>query len=209
MSDYYTVKRIDNSRLVRTANPNRFRESCRIVAFGGVLAAGMFLYAWQHFQCLQLGYQLEELKAERGQATEMNQRLKLEVAALKSPTVDELWFLTASDSAKTGEIDATHGVGLSYSDPANQRFVAISGSAQIVRDPATARELWHPAFAAWFPQGPDDPNLRLVCVTPQKAEYWDSSSHRMALLFQTVKAALGGKKPQFSSEEHAKVGFDR
>ena len=85
MSDYYTVKRIDNSRLVRTANPNRMRESCRIVAYGGVLAAGLLLFAWQHFQCLQLGYQLEELKAERGQAAEMNQRLKLEVAALKSP----------------------------------------------------------------------------------------------------------------------------
>jgi len=85
MSDYYTVKRIDNSRLVRTANPDRMRESCRIVAYGCVLAAGLFLFAWQHFQCLQLGYQLEELKAERGQAAEMNQRLKLEVAALKSP----------------------------------------------------------------------------------------------------------------------------
>ena len=85
MSDYYTVKRIDNSRLVRTANPNRMRESFRIVAFGCVLAAGSLFYAWQHFQCLQLGYQLEELKAERSQVAEMNQRLKLEVAALKSP----------------------------------------------------------------------------------------------------------------------------
>jgi cell division protein FtsL len=85
MSDYYTVKRIDNSRLVRAANPNRMRESCRIVAYGCILAAGLLLFAWQHFQCLQLGYQLEELKAERGQAAEMNQRLKLEVAALKSP----------------------------------------------------------------------------------------------------------------------------
>jgi cell division protein FtsL len=85
MSDYYTVKRIDNSRLVRTANPDRMRESCRIVAYGCVLAAGLLLFAWQHFQCLQLGYQLEELKAEQGQAAEMNQRLKLEAAALKSP----------------------------------------------------------------------------------------------------------------------------
>jgi cell division protein FtsL len=85
MSDYYTVKRIDNSRLVRAANPNRMRESCRIVAYSCVLAAGVLLFAWQHFQCLQLGYQLEELKAERGQAAEMNLRLRLEVASLKSP----------------------------------------------------------------------------------------------------------------------------
>ena len=85
MSDYYTVKRIDNSRLVRATNPNRVRESIRIVTYGAVLAAGLLLFVWQHFQCLQLGYQLEELKAERSQAAEMNLRLKLEVAALKSP----------------------------------------------------------------------------------------------------------------------------
>jgi cell division protein FtsL len=83
--DYITVKRIDNSRLVRAANPNRVRDSMRIVAYSAVLAAGFMLFAWQHFQCLQLGYQLEELKAERAQASEMNERLKLEVAALKSP----------------------------------------------------------------------------------------------------------------------------
>jgi cell division protein FtsL len=85
MNEYFTVKRIDNSRLVRPRNPNRVREWCRIVTFGGILAAGGLLYAWQHFQCLQLGYQLEELKAERGQAAELNVRLKLEAAALKSP----------------------------------------------------------------------------------------------------------------------------
>ena len=85
MTEYHTVKRIDNSRLVRPMAPHRVREWCRIVIFGGVLAAGGLLYAWQHFQCLQLGYQLEELKAERTQAAELNLCLKLEVAALKSP----------------------------------------------------------------------------------------------------------------------------
>jgi len=85
MNEYYTVKRIDNSRLMRSADPKRVRDWCRIVTFGSILAAGGLLYAWQHFQCLQLGYQLEELKAERGQAAEFNLRLKLEGAALKSP----------------------------------------------------------------------------------------------------------------------------
>ena len=85
MTEFYTVKRIDNSRLVRSAPPDRLRECCRWVALGGLLAGVMLLYAWQHFQDIQLRYQVEELKSERAQAAELNQKLKLEVASLRSP----------------------------------------------------------------------------------------------------------------------------
>ena len=85
MTEFYTIKRIDNSRLVRQVAPDRLRECCRLVLLGGVLAAGGLFYAWQHFQCIQLSYQLEELKAERGRAAELNLQLKLESAALRSP----------------------------------------------------------------------------------------------------------------------------
>ncbi len=85
MTEFYTVKRIDNSRLVRPVAPHRLRECCRLVALGGLLAGVALLYAWQHFQCIQLRYQLEEVKTERAQTAELNQQLKLEVAALRSP----------------------------------------------------------------------------------------------------------------------------
>ena len=38
MTEYYTVKRIDNSRLVRPKAPDRMRECVRLVAMGGLLA---------------------------------------------------------------------------------------------------------------------------------------------------------------------------
>jgi len=85
MTEFYTVKRIDNSRLVRQMGRDKIRECARLVALGSVLAAGGLLYAWQHFQCIQLRYTLEELKAERGRAAELNLQLKLESAALRSP----------------------------------------------------------------------------------------------------------------------------
>lgn len=85
MTEFYTVKRIDNSRLVRQMGQAKLRECCRLVALGAVLAAGGLFYAWQHFQCIQISYQLEELKAERGRAAELNLQLKLEAAALRSP----------------------------------------------------------------------------------------------------------------------------
>ncbi len=83
--EFFTVKRIDNSRLRRQAAPNRVRECTRVLALGGVVAAGGLLYTWQHFQSIQLGYQVEELKAERAQAQELNHQLRLEAAALSSP----------------------------------------------------------------------------------------------------------------------------
>lgn len=85
LAEFHTVKRIDNSRLVRPADPERLRQCLRWTGLSLLLAAGVFLYTWQHFRCLQLGYRIEELKAEREQAAQLNLQLKLEAAALRSP----------------------------------------------------------------------------------------------------------------------------
>jgi cell division protein FtsL len=55
------------------------------VLLGAFIALGAFLYAWQHFQTIQLRYQLESLRGERAQATELNQELRLEIAGLRAP----------------------------------------------------------------------------------------------------------------------------
>jgi cell division protein FtsL len=52
---------------------------------GGLLALVALFYAWQHFECIQMRSQLESLKADRAQAIELNQELKLEVASLRDP----------------------------------------------------------------------------------------------------------------------------
>lgn len=85
MTEFYTVKQIDNSRLVRLVAPNHMRECARLVSLGGLIALCAFLYAWQHFETIQLRYQLESLRSERSQATELNQELKLEIAGLRAP----------------------------------------------------------------------------------------------------------------------------
>jgi cell division protein FtsL len=85
MTEYYTVKRIDNSRLARPKAPDRLRDCTRRVACATVFAACCLLYAWQHFQCIQLRYELEDLQSKRGQAVELNQHLRLEIAGLRAP----------------------------------------------------------------------------------------------------------------------------
>jgi cell division protein FtsL len=85
MTEYFTIKKIDNSRLVRPAPPARLHDFWRRVAVGAAMAGCLLSYAWQHFQCIQLRYQVEQLESRRAQAAELNQQLHLEVATLRSP----------------------------------------------------------------------------------------------------------------------------
>ena len=49
------------------------------------------LFAWQHFQCVRNGYQIEEFKAERAALEEWNHQLRLEEASLADPQrIDKL-----------------------------------------------------------------------------------------------------------------------
>jgi cell division protein FtsL len=85
LTEYHTLKRIDNSRLVRPMPPAQMREFWRHVAIGAAMAGCLLFYAWQHFQCIQLRYRLEQLETHRAQVAELNQQLQLEVATLRSP----------------------------------------------------------------------------------------------------------------------------
>jgi len=85
MAEFHTVKRIDNSRLVRNVEPAKMRNLVRGVALGGVVAAFFMLYVFQHFRCIDLSFQLEDLKAQEIKAAALNSELKLEIAGLRNP----------------------------------------------------------------------------------------------------------------------------
>jgi cell division protein FtsL len=85
MVEFYTVKRIDNSRLVRRVEPMKTRNLYKTVALGGIVAAFFMLYVYQHFRCIDLGFQLEDLKSKTQQAQTLNSKLKLEIAYLRDP----------------------------------------------------------------------------------------------------------------------------
>jgi cell division protein FtsL len=129
MTEFFTVKHIDNSRLMRPMAPNRMRECARLVLLGGALALCAFLYAWQHFETIQLRYQLESLRGERSQAAEMNQDLKLEVAGLRAPGRIDLIArrqlgLTAPVPGQVAPMDMPPGAVLAEArsaDPSPQR----------------------------------------------------------------------------------------
>src|SRR4026207_949967 len=61
-------------------------------------------------------------------------------------TDGDIWFFTSASSHKVSEIAKLPKVNLSFADPDNQRYVSVSGKAQLVRDPKKIDELWRPEF---------------------------------------------------------------
>ena len=116
-----------------------------------------------------------------------------------------LWFFTWIDTAKVHEIEHDHHVNLSYAHPSDQVYVSVSGTARVVRDQAKAKELWNPLHKAWFPKGVDDPNLGLLRVDVEKAEYWDSPSSAVVQLIGFAKAIATGKPYGEEAADHEKI----
>ncbi|QSQ11510.1 pyridoxamine 5'-phosphate oxidase family protein [Myxococcus landrumensis] len=86
----------------------------------------------------------------------------------------DLWFFTRAHAHKVDELEEDHHVNISFADPSRERYVSVSGRCQLEKDPRRMREMWSPALEAWFPQGLDDPELALLRVSVQRAEYWDT-----------------------------------
>src|SRR4051812_7968267 len=83
---------------------------------------------------------------------------------LEADAGGELWFLTSDVSAEATDIAEEHAVNVSYADPANGRYVSVTGQASILRDAEKVQELWKPALKRFFPQGPENPHVALLRV---------------------------------------------
>lgn len=105
----------------------------------------------------------------------------------------DLWFFTRASSGKVDEVKSDDRVNLSYADPDDNRYVSVSGTAKLVRDKKKNEELWNPAFKAWFPQGLEDPDLALLKIAVEQAEYWDSASSTLVQIAGFVKALATGQ----------------
>lgn len=116
-----------------------------------------------------------------------------------------LWFFTRADSPKVGEVAVHKRVNLAYANPDKQDYVSVSGVAETVRDPEKIRFLWRDIMTTWFPNGPDDPEIALLRITVDQAEYWDSPSSAMVYAYGYVKAKLTGEAPD--PGENVKVAF--
>jgi general stress protein 26 len=116
-----------------------------------------------------------------------------------------LWFFTEAGSPKLSDLARDAEVLLTYADDHKQNYVSVTGHGEIVRDTAKQKELWNEALRVWFPKGAEDPDIALIKVTVDGAEYWDAPSSTMIHAYGYLKAVTTGERPH--PGENATVRF--
>lgn len=94
-------------------------------------------------------------------------------------------------------------VCLAFAHTSGQNYVSLAGHAEVSRDAAKIRELWDTPAKAWW-KSPDDPNIRVIAITPIEAEYWDAPAKTVAYV-KMATAALTGTRPNMG--ENRKVAM--
>lgn len=83
--EYAIRKDVRNNPIVREVDEDRQRELWRSVAVGVLLVGVLLFSAWQHFELVRHGYQIERMQQERAAEEEINRHLRLEIESLRSP----------------------------------------------------------------------------------------------------------------------------
>lgn len=105
-----------------------------------------------------------------------------------------IWFFTNEYSEKIHELSKDNSVNLIYAHPGKNVYVNIKGSSKIIIDKNKMKEFWNPLLKAWFPDGLEDPKLCLLKVVTEEAYYWNSSSNKMLVFANMLKAIAKGEK---------------
>ena len=76
---------VRNAPIVHELDKARQREMRGALVLAVPLVAVVLFSVWQHFELLQYGYRIEQLRQEYSRQQELNRHLRLEIAALRSP----------------------------------------------------------------------------------------------------------------------------
>ena len=83
--EYEIKKDVRNNQIVREVDERRMRDLWQSLGIGIILVLVLLFSAWQHFELLRHGYQLEQMQRERAAEAEINRHLRLEMESLRSP----------------------------------------------------------------------------------------------------------------------------
>ena len=117
----------------------------------------------------------------------------------------DLWFFTDMGSARVDDVTADPHVNISYANPGERRYISISGTAKIVGDRKNIDLLWNEGFEQWLPHGAEDPELCLLKVNVQYAEYWDPPQGVMRHVSGFMKGMLTGRR--FPADVHETIDW--
>jgi general stress protein 26 len=118
-------------------------------------------------------------------------------AATKTPYT----FLADRRRHKDDEIRRYPQVCVAFADTKGQKYVSISGRAEVSFGREKIKELWAIPAKVWW-DSPDDPNICVIKVTPDEAEFWDAHGTLLSNVKMAIALATGS---QIDAGEHKKT----
>ncbi len=104
-------------------------------------------------------------------------------------------FLVDESGQKNWQVEEFPLVSLGFADNGGHKYVTITGEAAVSNDREKIAELWTDFDKAWW-DSENDPAIRLLTVTPEDAELWDSPNKLVATA-KMLSAAVTGAKPRY------------
>jgi general stress protein 26 len=114
------------------------------------------------------------------------------MSASVRPGENAIYFLADARRHKDEEIARNPKVNLSFADASAQKYVSLTGTATISNDRAMIKELFSFPAKAWW-ESADDPNIRVLKVTPEDAEFWDSPGTVTSYVKMAAAVATGSR----------------
>ncbi|MCT9868134.1 pyridoxamine 5'-phosphate oxidase family protein [Paenarthrobacter aurescens] len=100
----------------------------------------------------------------------------------------DMWFFTGLGTSQVAHVRQDPRVNVSFGK--NTEWVSVAGTAEVVTDRQKIHEMWNQVVEAWFPDGPDTPDVCLLRVDSESAEYWTSPGGTAATVLQWVKSKV-------------------
>ncbi len=125
-------------------------------------------------------------------------RTPFHVCPMQVQEVDEqghLWFFSGADSTHNQQLVSDPRAHLIFCNSARIEYVTLFGECTISKDKAKIEQLWNKMVEAWFPDGPSDQNVTLLCVRPIFAHYWDTENGKLVTMAKILTAAVTGGSP--------------
>lgn len=104
----------------------------------------------------------------------------------------ETWLFIGRHGDQADAITANPQVNLAFAETGS--WLSVAGVAEFVHDRPKAELLWDEQVAAYFEGGLDDPNLGLLRVVPESAQYWGVPGSKAVAALKMAAAKLTGSE---------------
>ncbi|WP_040609109.1 pyridoxamine 5'-phosphate oxidase family protein [Pseudooceanicola batsensis] len=115
-----------------------------------------------------------------------------------------IWFITSEGTDAHEAATSAGRIRLIVGDSGAKLYGDVEGSLTVADNPDKLNELWSPMAAAWFEDGREDEDVRLLAFRPTSGEIW-ATDGAAGFLYEIAKANMTDETPD--AGDHGRVSF--